>query len=312
MNATQVAVPEHKRVQFRQLTQIPDYSWPCISLALVVIGGVITVDVLALAGALPIAAASLLLIPIYYYFFSVMHDAVHRSISRNKALNDGIGRVATFLFAPFASLHLLRWAHMEHHRFTNDEGDPDSWSHGPWWSLPLRWMTIDFYYAWRALTSDNPAVKRVFRESLPILVAGLALIGAIVAAGYGFEFLMLCFIPSRLAFIFIGYSFFWLPHAHWPDPGQELRQSRNYTRATLLRVGHEWLFNPLLQYQNYHLVHHLWPTTPFYNNQRVYQLLEPEFRQRDLAVVHKFETRPRYHNAGESAVQGIATEELVQ
>lgn len=297
MKSPLVEVPADKLAQFRKLTRIPDYSWPCITLAVAVLGSVIAIDILAISGQLSLVGACLLLVFVYYWFFSVIHDGVHRSICKNKKLNDGIARVVIFAFAPYASIHLFRWAHMEHHRFTNDEGDPDCWSHGPWWSLPLRWMTIDFYYGYRALVSDSPAVKKVFRQSLPMIVIGLGLIAAIIAAGYGLEYLLLWFIPTRLAFAFIGYSFFWLPHAHWPDPGQELRQSHNYTRATLLRLGHEWLFNPLLQYQNYHLVHHLWPTTPFYNNQRVYQLLEPEFRQRDLAIVHNLETRPRYQSA---------------
>jgi len=242
---------------------------------------------------LPIATA-LLVIP-YYWFFAVIHDGVHRSIAKNKTFNDAVGQTAILLYAPYASIHLFRWAHMAHHRFTNDEGDPDIWSHGSWWSLPFRWMTIDFYYGFRAMTSDDPAVQKVFRQSIPILVLGLGLIALLIAMGFGYEYLMLWFVPTRLAFLFIGYSFFWLPHAHWPSEQHDLRQSKNITMATTLRLGNEKLMNTLYQYQNYHLVHHLWPTTPFYNNQRVYDLLEPEFQQRDLAIVKGFEATPTYH-----------------
>ena len=150
------------------------------------------------------------------------------------------------MYAPYASIHLFRWAHMAHHRFTNDDGDPDIWSHGAWWSLPFRWMTIDFYYGYRAMTSDDPAVQKVFKQSIPILLFGLALIALLVYVGYGYEYLMLWFVPTRLAFLFIGYSFFWLPHAHWPSDEHDLRQSENITIATTLRRGNEWLFQHTL------------------------------------------------------------------
>lgn len=292
--AALIVVPEEKRAAFKQLTQVPDYSWPCILLAIFCVGSVLVIDALALTGKIALLSACALLTFAYYWFFSVIHDGVHRSICKDKNLNDLIGRVIIFAFAPYASIHLFRWAHMEHHRFTNDAGDPDSWSHGAWWTLPFRWMTIDFYYGYRALSSDNPQVKKVFRESVPMIVVGLALIAVLIALGYGIEYLLLWFVPTRIAFMFIGYSFFWLPHAHWPDPDRDIRQSENLTLATTLRLGNEGIFNWLYQYQNYHLIHHLWPTTPFYNNERVWQLLKPEFLQRDLAIVKNFETRPVY------------------
>ncbi len=303
MNASRtkpLVVPAEKKAEFRKLTQVPKYSWPCLALAAVTMGSVVLIDVLALTGNMSLLLAMALLVVPYYWFFAVIHDGVHRSIAKDKTLNDLVGQTAILLYAPYASIHLFRWAHMAHHRFTNDEGDPDIWSHGAWWSLPFRWMTIDFYYGYRAMMSDDPAVQKVFRQSIPILVVGLAVIALLIALGYGYEYLLLWFLPTRLAFLFIGYSFFWLPHAHWPSDEHDLRQSQNITLATTLRRGNEWLFNTLFQYQNYHLVHHLWPTTPFYNNQRVYDLLEPEFQDRDLALVEGFQAMPTYQLVNEA------------
>ena len=46
---------------------------------------------------------------------------------------------------------------MEHHRYTNnEEGDPDWYVHGSWWSMPLRWMTIDVYYVCRLMINHKP------------------------------------------------------------------------------------------------------------------------------------------------------------
>lgn len=297
-----IKVPEEKKAEFKSLSEVPEYSRPTIIMAAVLFFLVLAIDIWAVFfnGSLWVAVP--LLVFTYYWYFSVIHDGVHRSIAKNKTINDRVCQMAISLYAPYASIGVFRWAHMEHHRFTNEEDkDPDIWCHGTFWSMPLRWMTIDFYYGYRALVDDRPAVKKVVKESLPNIVIGLALIALIIAAGYGWEYLMLWFLPTRLAFVAIGFSFFWLPHAHWPDPKEELRQSKNFTVATAVRVGKEWLLNPLLQYQNYHLIHHLWPTTPFYNNQKLWQLVEPELRERDLALAEGFNLQPTIMRAGASA-----------
>ncbi len=293
-------VPKEKIEAFRALTDTPRFAWPTLTLAVVVISAVVTLDVLAVMGKIPLLWVAAANIPIYYFFFTIIHDGVHRALAQNKKFNDFICQLAITCYAPFAAMPFFRWAHMEHHRFANDDRDPDDWSHGSWWSLPFRWMTIDINYAWRAITSKDPRVKKVMRESAPYIVVGTTLIIATIGFGFGYELLMLWLIPSRLAFIGIGFSFFWLPHAHAPNANMELEQVKNYTMATTLRIGMERFLNPLLQYQNYHLIHHLWPTTPFYNNERVFRLVEPELRERDLAIVKPLEIQPSYEFAAKT------------
>lgn len=291
---TCVHIPPGKKSEFRRLVSPPEYALPTIALAALVFSTVLVVDVVAVAGILPLWAGMIANTIAYYFFFSVIHDGVHRAITSNKALNDVVCQTAISIYAPFAAMSLFRWAHMEHHRFTNDENDPDDWTHGPVWSLPFRWMTIDVYYAYRAIMGRTPHTQRVLRESLPYIVGGLAFLLAIILGGYGVELFFLWFLPSRLAFIGIGYAFFWLPHSHWPDPERSLKQSEKFTTATLLRLGNENILNPLLQYQNFHLIHHLWPTTPFYNNEKIWKLLEAELRDHELAIVSGLSTRPEY------------------
>lgn len=305
--SSSVRVLDAKKTRFRELTTTPKYAWPTIMLAIFTIIPVLTIDVLGFLGRMPLWMCLIANTLIYYWFFSVIHDGVHRAISSNKRVNDWVCQAAISIYAPFAAMPFFRWAHMEHHRFTNDhDQDPDSWSHGPVWLLPFKWMTIDMNYGYRAVTSNSPQMKKIFRESLPFVVGGIVFLLGSIALGYGYELLMLWFIPSRLAFIGIGYSFFWLPHAHWRLDGRNLKQSDNFTIATLLRTGNEWLLNPLLQYQNYHLLHHLWPTTPFYNNAKLWHLLEDEIRERDLAEVHGLQTKPTYRITSENTAVGTS------
>ena len=293
---TSVRVPEHKRAAFGALTATPSFAWPTLVLAFLTIVSVLLIDVLCVMGRMPIWTGTLANILIYYFYFSVIHDGVHRAISRHKKVNDWVCQAAISTFAPYAAMPFFRWAHMEHHRFTNDhDKDPDIWSHGSPFLLPFKWMTIDIHYGIRAMRSKSPQMKKVMRDSMPFILSGIAFLIAAIVLGYGYELLMLWFIPSRLAFIGIGYAFFWLPHAHWPDEKRNLKQSDNFTIATLLRTGNERILNPLLQFQNYHLIHHLWPTTPFYNNEKLWNLLEEDIRERDIAEVHGFSAKPTYH-----------------
>lgn len=290
-----LTIPEAKKIEFRQLTGIPTISYPAIFIAAGGIVASIMVITAAMLGKISYIAAVPVLAFIYYWFFSVIHDAAHRSITKNKKMNDRIGQLVISFVLPYANLELLRWAHIEHHRFTNDKDkDPDYWSHGAWYTLPLRWATIDINYALRLFRSDAPTSNKLIKNYLPYLFFGLAVIGLLIWAGYGAEYFWLSFLPSRLMFMGIGFTFFWLPHNHWSGEEPAFKQSNNYSMATSIREGKEGLMNILLQYQNYHLVHHMWPTTPFYNNEKVFRLLEPEFRQRDHLVARNFDMYPEF------------------
>lgn len=108
---------------------------------------------------------------------------------------------------------------------------------------------------------------------------------------------MLWFIPSRVIFLSLGFGFFWLPHVP-----HDVTQEQNFTQATTIRLGSEWLMGPLLQNQNFHLIHHLFPMTPFYNNRKVWRLLESELRKKDLAIQYNFAIQPTIYPATSTSV----------
>lgn len=286
-----IVVPEHKMAEFKALTQAPKYAKPTMLLTLVCLVSAATIITFALMGLIEYALAAVLLGMTYYWSFSTVHDSIHRSVSTNLKLNDAIGGTVVRCIVPYANVGLMRWAHMEHHRFTNDPRDPDHWSHGAWYTLPFRWKLIDLAYAVRLFSDKSKMAQSVKKQFLPSFIIGLSLIVGLIVLGYGEEYFWLSFVPSRIMFLGMGFTFFWLPHNHWHGE-EELRQDTNFSKATSVRLGKEWILNPLLQYQNYHLIHHMWPTTPFYNNQKVWQLLEPELRQRDLVLSEGFKLYP--------------------
>jgi fatty acid desaturase len=281
-----------QRQRFRKLTSAPSISAPVVTIWALVMTLYIGSYVLCFMNVMPLWVGMVINSIVGYYAFTVVHDSIHRAISTNTRLNDVIGQTAVVLGAPYVDLRLFRWAHILHHRFTNGPKDPDIVLHGTWWTLPFRWMLIDLIYLIHSIRHADKVSGRYLNSSLLMAAVTATLFGLLIAHGYGMHVLMLWFIPSRIIFLTLGFSFFWLPHVP-----HDTRQEENLTRATSVRLGHEWLMGPALQNQNYHLIHHLYPMTPFFNNRKVWLLIEPNLRQRDLAVQHNFNIRPTIYPA---------------
>ena len=269
------AQPALDRARLIALMNNPAISWPTVSLALAAFGGWLTVLAAAVAGALPAPLAVVLLTLAGYLTFTPMHDASHGSVGRARWLNELTGRLAGIpLMAPFRA---FRFAHLEHHRNTNDPTrDPDMWSGGRFHlALPLRWMTQDLHYYvfyFRALTT-RPRDERAETVATLLALWGLAALAA--ASGHAREVLLFVVLPSRLAIGLLACSFDWLPHAPHEVRGADdrFRATLNVRWSAARRGG---LLTPLLLSQNYHLVHHLFPGVPFYRYGAVWSARERE------------------------------------
>ncbi|SDY54473.1 fatty acid desaturase [Pseudomonas sp. NFACC08-1] len=285
-------VPLEKRAALEKLCRVPGASPMVLGLLIASTGGVIVADILAVLGYFNLGWTCLLNTFLMYWQFTVAHDSIHRSAAKNQKLNDLFGHIGMATFAPQISLGIFRWAHIQHHRFTNGPKDPDNWMHGPWWSLPARWSLLEIGYLLFIMKNRDPIAMRHLRGTLLNAAITLAIAAALTYLGYGMHVLLLWFIPSRLVFILVGCVFFWLPHVK-----DDVESAQDLTLATSMRLGHEWLLTPLCQYHNYHLIHHLFPTMPAYQHVKAWQLLEPELRQRNLQIQHGFAIQPVIHLA---------------
>jgi fatty acid desaturase len=281
-----------RRARLKALTTAPAVAWPTLATWAVMTALYLSSTVLGVRGDIPLWLGMLVNSAVGYLTFTIIHDSLHRNVSTNARFNDVVGQTAVLMIAPYVDLRLFRWGHSLHHRFTSGTKDPDYILHGAWWTLPARWVVIDFLYLVHALRFGDKISAKYLPTSV---VMGALTIGAVVALtwlGYGWEVLMLWFIPSRLIFLSLGFSFFWLPHVP-----HDTTQEENFTKATTVRLGMEWAMAPLLQNHHVHLIHHLYPGTPFYNNGKVWRLIEPELRRRDLAIQHGAAIRPTIYPA---------------
>jgi fatty acid desaturase len=242
----------------------------------------------ALQGALPMWTGCLINGFFAYGMFSVAHDGLHRAISSNSFVNELVGGIGLLFLAPYAPMQVTRWIHMQHHRFTNEKIDPDRYTHdSPIWQMPIRWSNFDLYYFIYFLRNGGEVRDKHLLLVVSFVAALVAIIGIATFAGFGYEIVMLWLIPTRVALFLVSLVFVYLPHY----PGVVTHQEDPFLASTM-RMGWEWLLTPLLVYQNYHLIHHLYPTVPFYKIHDVWYLKYDELSTGNVSYQSAFGLTP--------------------
>tara|TARA_B100001123_G_C15241769_1_gene999359 strand:+ start:353 stop:1219 length:867 start_codon:yes stop_codon:yes gene_type:complete len=274
---------------FVALSETPSLSWQ--GLGFFLLGTVILIfaSSAALSGQIPLWSASLLNGFALYLFFAIMHESLHDTASTNHLTNDILGRFSLMFLIPAAPIEIARWIHLKHHACTSSPDDPDNFMHhGKWWVLPLRWANFDLFYLVHFFRyAGSAASKSVTLAVVVQLGSYILLIGACAVNGFGLEVLMLYIIPSRIGLALVGFVFVFLPH--YPA---DISARENKYQATTIRQGWEWLLTPLMVYQNYHLIHHLYPNIPFYNIIKVWDLQRDELMAKRPAMQTAFGLRP--------------------
>ncbi len=223
----------------------------------------------------PIGAA------VTFLMFSVLHEATHHAVSTNTRINNAFGHLSMPLVAPYSVFPMIKFIHIEHHRNTNEpmDVDPDNWtSAGPWWQLPLRWATIDLWYVafYLRRVRERPRAEVVATFAMFVTVIGG--LGALAATGWATE-VVTFLIGQRVGMTILAWWFDYLPHH-----GLTVTQREDKYRATRIRVGGEGWLTPLFVYQNYHLVHHLHPSVPFYRYIVAWRRNEQAYLDRNAAI----------------------------
>ncbi|WP_344767307.1 fatty acid desaturase [Aeromicrobium panaciterrae] len=260
---------------------VPLISWPIVGIFLGAIGVFASSTWAALADRLPVPATVFLSAAAIFVLFTVLHDAAHYSISTRRWVNVTFGRVAMFFVSPLISFKSFAFIHIEHHRNTNDdENDPDHFVSGaPWWQLPVRFPLMDVPYLGFLIRNVKRRPRAEVLETSLLMATSVAVIVVSAFTGHLWTLAVIYLIPGRIAMFVLAWWFDWLPHHDLEDTQQE-----NRYRATRNRVGSEWVLTPLLLSQNYHLVHHLHPSIPFYRYVATWRRNEEAYLERDAAI----------------------------
>ena len=266
----------------------PDFAWRTIRLLLLLLAVFGLSTGLAAAGAIPIWLGAAINAIFIYALYTVVHEAAHSNISgRRKQLRwvDAlIGHLACIPLWLFFTHH--KHSHRVHHAKTNEDDDPDIYSRGGflgWW-FPRLPRTLVGYF--------NPLqLRRECRRfglspgetgtTLALFAAYAAVAMALVVAGHGYQILMLWLVPWWIGQSVMLTFFTWIPHHDHREKGRY----RN-TRVSLWRGG-----NFLLQGQNYHLIHHMIPSVPYFRYRAVFDEMRPILEAKG-AKIEGFWPRP--------------------
>ena len=262
--------------------RVPPLAWPTVALYI----GTLGLFAAEMYGLLVVGWSHWATVPmgaaVTFLMFSVAHESTHHAISTNTRLNNFFGHLSMPIFLAWAPFPLLKFIHIEHHRNTNETKtvDPDAWcEEGPWWQLPLRWATIDLWYFTFYLRRIKDRPRAEILLTVSVFAGFWTAVGVLTAQGYGQEVLWGYLVPQRVGLTILAWWFDYLPHN-----GLTATQREDRYRATRVRVGAEGLFTPLFVYQNYHLVHHLHPSVPFYRYVRAWRRNEQAYLDRNAAI----------------------------
>lgn len=215
-----------------------------------------------------------------YVAFSIMHEASHGNIhgrhSRLSWVNELLGwSSGVLLMAPYPAFRLL---HLRHHSRTNHEDDPDRYVAGKtWWSIALRCATIVPHYYISFLfgrLKSAPGRRRVFPFAIGFVTAIILIVSVATLTGNLAILLTLWVGPALVANTLLAFLFDWLPH----HPHSECQRMRN-TRVVL--APGLWL---VTIWQNYHLVHHLFPRVPFYRYGTFFNQIRHDLENADAQI----------------------------
>ena len=256
----------------------PAVAWPTLILAVVLPVALIGVIALGFSGAWPLWACLPVLAVISYAHYTLVHESVHGNVvaapKRLAWINTVVGWIGALGMG--MGWPALQRTHVLHHSHTNTERDPDIFVKGTFVQLLRKWavgVPMSLLPAMAARFISPERYKRLGTILSPseilqisaVTLFTVALLVAAIATGHVAEWLMLWFLPTRIGVLVLNIFFQWLPHYPFD------RTDRYGNTRISLWAGGTFL---TLQ-QNLHLMHHLWPSVPFYNYARLFHRLRP-------------------------------------
>lgn len=259
----------------------PDFGAGTLWLELGLFAAFFAATWLALAGVIPIWAGAIVNTVFIYALYTVVHEAVHSNISsrtkRLRWLDTIAGMIACVPLWLF--FHQHKRQHMQHHTHTNEESDPDIYARGSflgWVFVRLPVALIGYFNPLRQYQDCkrfNLPAREIAYTAITFAIYAATIV-VLLAAGYWREVLLLWFIPWWIGQSVMLTLFTWTPHHDHHETGRY-----RSTRVSLF-PGDDFL----LLGQNYHLIHHMIPSVPYYRYRDTFDELRPILEKRGVRI----------------------------
>lgn len=223
----------------------------------------------------------------------IVHDGAHYRLAKNRKLSDAISELFCAWPLLLTTTHRYRQNHLQHHLHLNSEADPDfARKQTPEWKFPQRptkllgrlftyalgWGTVASLMIISSFKGRSAPADPVFRIGRILFFLAAA---AVVTAVSGWKIVLLFWIVPLLTWTQLTLHIrsiaehFAIPEASAESAHQEIFSGSRTTRLTLMD---RMFIGP--RAVGYHLEHHLFPSVPFYNLEKLHDALmdNPEYR----------------------------------
>jgi beta-carotene hydroxylase len=267
-------------------------AWPTVFVAIGIVAAFTVVTTLATTRIIPLWLGLILNSFILYLDQTPLHEACHGNIAGKDSnwlwLNHTVGYVCGAIL--LHEYKAFRYMHLAHHRDTNDPAiDPDHWVavQNPF-LLFFRCMTIVFWYHqyfWKyiAFKPHIPGMRPLAIHIVAMYTILYSIAFWLSVFGWWREVLALWIVPHFIASGLIIYFFAYLTHK--PHEVHERYRDTNvfWVKGKLLEPIVNWLY----MFQNFHLIHHLFPRIPFYLYPNAFRDLKPVL-DKERAHIYEF------------------------
>jgi beta-carotene hydroxylase len=241
----------------------------------------IGVIVLGVNGTIPLWLGLILNTVVASTFYMPMHEATHGNIwgrtTSGKWIEDLIGMLCAIPLGFSYKAH--RPSHMRHHAHTNDPlRDPDFHTAGPIHTVLKSWYGQVMLATFLPVFAFVPAARKLLPAAMLVMMRaekGSKKLGLIqlrfwflthaflvlaILTGYGWQALMLWYLPSRLQALWLLTIFAWYPHH------PSMKVGRYVDTRVAVFPGSRWL----IRGHDHHAVHHLFPRVPHYRLRKLW------------------------------------------
>lgn len=219
----------------------------------------------------------------------LMHDAAHGLLSKNQKLNDFMGGALTGTFIG-ADLRQYRDYHLKHHKFAQQEEDPDLVLSSPF-PVTKQSMRRKIFRDLTGQTFFKQRIAPIFAGNEGLSFSGVSKKFLIANAGL----LSLCII---VGYWWVYFALWIVPLATWNPLVTRLRNIAEHacvgSDPNPWRVARTTLANPIEglmiapYWVNYHSEHHLFMYVPCYRLKAVHRALRDQDKTKDMHVAEGY------------------------
>ena len=279
---------------YKKVSSVPLWSAPQLSLVLLAYVGVFGSLALYYYSNLPLWVLYPIVIFCSYTAFTPLHDSTHRAVSSNNFLNDLLGTLSGFILFPMSNAIGYRYLHLAHHRYVGDKQlDPDE----PLVAIPTKYFPLgylsllfpDFIWAhWLIAKVWKRTPVRTRINVLSMIFGNVLFHIAWFISPLGYEYLIVFFIPNRIAIAYTALTF-----AHTPHP-EGLKWNNFPFQSTFQLTGNSFLLSTFYG-QKHHAMHHFLPHIPWYKYFQVWDLANGIFSKQDIPEKRIFSKPDPYY-----------------